>query len=94
MWVLILYRSVEFITLGLSIGRHTFLSLVLRDCGYHQADQDTDYLIFSCGYDIGNTRLGESWSGSHKYHCGLFNTSGDTVPGYEHDYPVIGSLND
>ena len=61
---------------------------------YHQADQDTDYLIFSCGFDLGNTASSGSWSGSYVNHCGLFNTSGDTEPSYLNMYPVIGSLSD
>ena len=61
---------------------------------YHQADQDTDYLIFSCGYNLSNTINSYSWHGSDESYCGLFNTSGDTEPSYSDMYPVIGSLSD
>ena len=69
--------------------RHIWFSATVS---YHQADQDTDYLIFSCGTSVGTTTNGESWIGSHTRQCGLFNTSGDTVPGHESSYHVIGSL--
>lgn len=61
---------------------------------YHQADQDTDYLIFSCGHSLSRTIDGQSWNGSYINLCGIFNTSGDTSPQRLDEFPVIGSLSD
>ena len=60
--------------------------------GYHQADQDTDYLIFSCGSSLSSTD--NSWSGSNAPYCGLFNTSGDTEPNSPDWNRYVGSLSD
>ena len=47
---------------------------------------------FSCGISLPAT-FPEYWH-PHPTSCGLFNTGGDTEPGYESRYPVIGSLSD
>ena len=59
---------------------------------YNQAEQDAPYLIFSCGYTLGNT-LPSNWP-SFRTYCGLFNTSGDTIRGSDDRNPFIGSLNE
>ena len=77
-----------------SLGDLQFNVWFSATVSYHQADQDTDYLIFSCGRTISSTTNGSSWGGTYAHYCGLFNPSGDTVPGLESSFPVIGSLND
>ena len=69
--------------------RHIWFSATVS---YHQANQDASYLVFSCGISLPAT-FPEYWH-PHPTSCGLFNTSGDTEPGYESRYPVIGSLSD
>ena len=59
---------------------------------YHQAEQDTPYLIFSCGQRLQATYPNPLYHS--QTYCGLFNTSGNTEPGYESRYPYIGSLSD
>ena len=85
---------VAFIILDVAPGPLIIPILVLCDCGYHQADPDTDYLIFSCGCSLTGTYYGNSWVGTDTSACGLFNTSGDTEPDSTLYRKYIGSLND
>lgn len=64
----------------------------LQLLSYHQSDEDTDYLIFSCGKSLGGTP--GAWAGDIEHYCGLFNTSGDTEPEWIEFHPYIGSRTD
>ena len=68
------------------------MTLVLRDCDYHQAMEDDDNLVFCCGEYLSATP--SSWDGSYSAQCGLFNPSGNTSPDYPYWTQYIGSLDD